>query len=948
MDLKQRLQDDIVVAMKAGDVERRNALRLLTAAIKQVEVDSGAVLSDADVLDVLLKQAKQRRESIADYEKAGRDDLAEQELQELHYIEAYLPRQMSEEEYPCRRSGRDRRHGRAGHARHGAGDGALDGGAEGTGGRPRDQQNRAQPAANVETPAAASRPRPGPMATQPESTNAAGSDRRRTLINQSLLWTFAVVTTLGLTAVLSIDLLFGSAGDLTVGETAPEAIFAPRDATFESAVLTQRVRQEAADLVEPVYDSAALAEIGRSQSSLAREIFAFVTIVRADAYSNEAANIAYLQAIDALVIEEQVAVGLLSLSPLDYDLAQEDILRIIQDVMREPIRLEQVSRARLTARRSASFDLAPAQEAVVTSLAPQFVVANTFLDEQATTAARQAAADAVGPQQQRVFEGQLIVAAGQSVNAETVEILRELGLIQSADRRLAQLGSNLLAALVAAALLALFWEQFRTGQRELARHLVILALSFLLFVLGAKLLAPAGGNWSFLFPAASLSMLVMAIFNTRMAVMVTMLLAGLFGYVTNASLELTTYAAVGGLFAVLGLRENTDRVNPIFRAGILAAVGYAVTLLVFRLPQEMAPLDLALLGLFALLNGVISASITLAGFFLIGSGFGVITTVQLQELSRMDHPLLKELLHKAPGTYHHSIMVANLAEQAAERIRANGTLVRVGAFYHDVGKVRRPTFFSENQDGENPHDTMAPDKSARIVINHVSEGLELARKHRLPLRIRDFIAEHHGDRVVWGFYMKARELAGDAAEEVDVAAFRHAGPRPQSRETGIVMLADATEATSSAVRPSTEAGIEKLVDKIVDDHIAEGQLDNSGLTLGDINAIKTSFIETLKGRFHVRVRYRGNEELVEADEAAGAPPVATAPTAPPAPAESTSGAAVPDAPAAGAVAGATNGAGDAAPAAAPPAATPSSDLDEKDVATAPAAAPLPAPTEETA
>jgi putative nucleotidyltransferase with HDIG domain len=217
-------------------------------------------------------------------------------------------------------------------------------------------------------------------------------------------------------------------------------------------------------------------------------------------------------------------------------------------------------------------------------------------------------------------------------------------------------------------------------------------------------------------------------------------------------------------------------------------------------------------------------------------------------------------------------MVANLAEQAAERVRANSTLVRVGAFYHDIGKVNRPPFFTENQEGVNPHDSLDPYTSARIIISHVPDGLVLARRYRLPHQIRDFIAEHHGDRIVRGFYHKACTQAGDKADEVDIEKFRHHGPRPRTRESGIVMLADAVEATSSALRPNTSAAIEKLVNSIVDDDVMEGQLNNSGLSLGDIQIIRSSFIETLKGRFHLRVKYPGNELLEAPPEPVAALP----------------------------------------------------------------------------
>jgi putative nucleotidyltransferase with HDIG domain len=386
---------------------------------------------------------------------------------------------------------------------------------------------------------------------------------------------------------------------------------------------------------------------------------------------------------------------------------------------------------------------------------------------------------------------------------------------------------------------------------------------------------------------AAMSMLLAVIFDLRLAMFVIVMVASLIGLLAQESLEMMLYMAIGPLFAALTLRD-AQRVNAFFRAGVVAALANMVVILLFRVTQDVAAVELLQLMLFSILNGLISASVTLAGFFVVGSLFGMMTTLQLQELSRLDHPLLKDLLRRAPGTYHHSIMVANLAEQAAERVDANSALVRVGAFYHDVGKMNRPPFFTENQEGINPHETLDPYSSARIIVSHVQDGLALARKHKLPDRIQDFIAEHHGNRLVYVFFKKAQEQS-DEDEKVEESRFRYKGPPPRSRESGIVLLADSVEAASSAVRPNNGQAIEKLVAKIVEDHIKDGQLDDSGLTLGDIKAIRESFIETLKGRFHVRVKYPGNEELSSTPEPQGQPvtpqdaPVPTA--APQAPSE---------------------------------------------------------------
>ncbi|MEZ4516413.1 MAG: HDIG domain-containing protein [Chloroflexota bacterium] len=314
------------------------------------------------------------------------------------------------------------------------------------------------------------------------------------------------------------------------------------------------------------------------------------------------------------------------------------------------------------------------------------------------------------------------------------------------------------------------------------------------------------------------------------------------------------------MLSILTLRD-AQRLSAFFRAGLLAALGYIFVAVMYWLPRSLDVSTIAPVALYGLGNGILSSGLTLAGFYILGGLFGIVTVLQLQDLSRLDHDLLRELLRRAPGTYHHSIMVANLAEQAAERVGANSTLVRVGAFYHDVGKMVRPPFFTENQEGVNPHDSLDPTTSARIIIAHVKDGLELGARYRLPFRITDIIAQHHGTRTIKSFYHKAQEQAGEGAEEIDPRPFTYPGPRPQSREAGIVMLADAIDAASTAVRPNTEKAIEKLVNSIVEDDILNNQLIDSGLTLGDLDQIRLSFIETLKGRFHVRVQYPGNELL---------------------------------------------------------------------------------------
>lgn len=675
---------------------------------------------------------------------------------------------------------------------------------------------------------------------------------------------FAAGLALALTGVLSFNLFSRPQVSVTVGEPAGQNVIAPQTISYVSDVLTEQAREQARAGVSNVYTTRDLS-IARAQISNARTIFNFIDAVRADSVADQETKLRYLAAIEELTIEPDIASLLLSLSPAEYAAARDDIVRIIGEAMRAEIRDEPAAlkEARLAARTEYSFTLTEDQERVVTSLVPQFIVPNAFFNAEATTEQRDAAAAAVEPQRQEVLQGQYIVQVGERVRPEHLEMLQRLGLLQP-EISWWRIGSIFMAAVLAATLVTLHWYRFHNPLHDAPRYLLLLGGLILLFALAGKLMVPGRGAFAYLYPAAALAMLVSVIFDVQLALFVSIILAGLVGFVAQESLELTLYMVFGSLFAALTLRD-AQRINAFFRAGLVTAVAGMVVILAFRLTENAASVEILELLLFSLLNGFISASITLAGFFVIGGLFGMMTTLQLQDLSRLDHPLLKDLLRRAPGTYHHSIMVANLAEQGAERIDANSALVRVGAFYHDVGKMNRPPFFTENQEGINPHESLDPYSSARIIISHVPDGLEMARKHRLPDRIQDFIAEHHGDRLVFVFYKKAQEQAGDD-EKVDESRFRYAGPRPRSREAGIVLLADSIEAASSAIRPNTAEAIEKLVNKIVDDHLKDGQLDNSGLTLGDVKELRESFIETLKGRFHVRVKYPGNEELMQGTE----------------------------------------------------------------------------------
>lgn len=694
--------------------------------------------------------------------------------------------------------------------------------------------------------------------------------RLRQMLEAWLPWVYTVALTLVLTLILSVNLTNPMTLDIQEGDIAQDTIVAPQSKTYVSDFLTEKAREDAATAVPDVY-SLPERNIGRTQDGFAREVFDFINVVRGDASASTEQKIATLQAIEGIALDAETATSLLTMSATDFDTVRRQVSTIIGRLMSSEIRNDGTYDIAGRVSRELGFGLNEAQEAAVINLATQFVIPNSFFRPEETEQLRQETRDKVESVTSIIVQGENIVAAGQEVNLEHIEALEQLGLLQSSTNWVVT-GRIALVTFLCVTICMLYWRQFNLPRYHGRRYIILLSILAVFFVLLARfVLAQPQIFVQLLFPAVALGMLVAVIFDVRFAAIIIVALGGIGGYIAGNSLETAFYIIVGSLMAIFSLRR-IERINGIFRAGIIAGVGNILVVIAFNLTPLVDLFDFTVLLGLALTNGLLAASLTIAGFYLIGNVLGIITTLQLQELSHLDHPLLKELLRRAPGTYHHSIMVSNLAEQAAERIRANASLVRVGAFYHDIGKMTRPPFFTENQEGINPHDQLDPYSSARIIISHVTDGLKMAQQYRLPQQVQEFIATHHGNRVLKGFYKKACALEADP-DSVDIDRFRYPGPLPTSRETGLVAMADTLEAASSAIQPNNEAAVEKLVNTLIDEILQEGQLDQSGLSLGDIKAARESFMDTMKGRFHIRVRYEGNESIAAQNtQAVIAPP----------------------------------------------------------------------------
>ncbi len=678
------------------------------------------------------------------------------------------------------------------------------------------------------------------------------------------VWVTACLVALGFSAILSLNFLQSNIVDVQLDLPSPERIESPQTKSFVSTLLTEQ-QQAAARAAVPDVFTELDRSIARTQITQAGEIFNFVRVVRADSFATEEEKLNALMGIDVINVDAQTAERLLTLSENDLAGVQSRASNIITVLMRREVRVDAMNGIADAVERELDFATTETQEAVLLAIVPQLIRPNVFYDEAATALQKEQAVAAVQPVTREVIKGDTILLEGDRVTAEKIELLQELGLLQRQWDYL-EIVRVLLISALSTALIFVYYTRYHLVAYPRRRYLALLTVVLLAFLAAGQLMMGRQQMLGYLFPVAGLAMLISIVYGNRLAGLVSLVLGGMLGFAANGSLEIAFYIITGSHFAIFSLRD-AERINAFFRAGFFAALGNLTVVAIFNLKADGDPFHLLQLAGLAIASGFLAAMLTLALFYVAGTFFGITTMLQLQELSRFDQPLLQQLLHRAPGTYHHSIMVANLAEQAADRIGANSLLTRVGAFYHDIGKMVNPPYFSENQEGANPHDSLDPYESARYIIGHVTDGLVMARKERLPERIQDFIAEHHGDHLLKWFYKKAQDQAAASGEVrlVDKEKFRYPGPAPRCRETGIVMLADVVEATSKAVQPNNVAAIEKLVRSITDDMIAENQLDNSGLTFHDLKQIRASFVETLKGRFHVRVKYAGNEELEAAN-----------------------------------------------------------------------------------
>lgn len=656
--------------------------------------------------------------------------------------------------------------------------------------------------------------------------------------------------------VLAYQFLPGDVVDLTVGQIAPIDIFAPSQVTYTSEIETKATRDRAQSAITMIY-SPPDPQVARQQVSQLRKIFDYMETVRADPYGSLSEKFEWLDAIPDLNVSDTVIDQVLIMEDEEWAKTRLEALAILSQGMSAELRESQITALRRQLPNKVSLDTPEAQANVIVALVGDMIKPNTFPDEVRTAAEREAAIEAVEPVEVKVERGELIVPAGQMVTPKQLEILEALDVQQPEFNWRTDFVPPVILMLLVTLIIGVYLAQYIPRVLHEGNRLTLLMVLLLAFISIAKFMFSEDSIVAYLYPMAALSMMVVILINAQLSFLLTTILAFLAGYMGGGeSQHLVIYLILSGWMGALALGQG-QRVNALLWAGVYVGLVNTAVILIAHLPTtslEIVPMGILLLE--GLLNGIFSAGLALIGLFAIGNLFGLTTSIQLLDLGRPTQPLLRQLLLKAPGTYHHSLMVSNLGEQAAERIGADALLVRVMAYYHDIGKMQRPYFFIENQpEGMNVHEKLDPQISAQIIISHVKDGLDLARKYRLPPAIQAGIAQHHGTSLVKFFYYQAIEAAKERQFEVDESKFHYPGPKPQSKENGILMLADVSESTVRALKPRSAEEIDEIVQKVIAHHLDAGQLDECELTIADLRKIRTAFVDILQGVHHPRIKY---------------------------------------------------------------------------------------------
>lgn len=638
--------------------------------------------------------------------------------------------------------------------------------------------------------------------------------------------------------------------NLTAGDIAKADIKASRDTVDEKA--TKEKEKEALAKVEKQYTLKS--EVKTTAQDNIKKLFAKITNI-VTTIPDEKDRLVAAQKIEGFTLSSDEYKVLIALSKEQLVSAEENLTKIMDLVYANNIEENNEEHIE-NAKRIASYELSNKTvsrelELVLNNIAVSQIKPNSFFDKDKTDEKIKEAQK--GVQKEIIKKNQIVVKDGEPITESQIEILKELGVL---DKGLGKtyLYTYLILGVFVALVLGMQYSYLLKDKKEIyynTRMVIMIGainLTTLVFARGLTVISP------FLIPLACAPIIMTLLLDHKTSIVISSLNILLVSVVVGFSPHIIIVSIVNVIIGSTALKKLQQRNDILYSTMYIAALSAIVTLATGMLVSNNLSgifIDVGFVILGSIMSGVLA--IGLLPFF--ESTFDIVTNIKLLEMSNPNHPLMKRLLMEAPGTYHHSVMVANLAEVAAEEVGGNPVVARIGAYYHDIGKIKRPYFFGENQMGrENPHNKIKPNLSTLIIISHVKDGIELAKEYKVPKVIQDMIEQHHGTTLVKYFYYTMRNEA-ENPEDIKEEDFRYPGPIPCSKEAGILMLADGVEAAVRSINEPTKVKIEEMVNNIIKDKLQSNQLSNCDLTLRDLELIRKCFLKVLNGLYHQRIEY---------------------------------------------------------------------------------------------
>jgi cyclic-di-AMP phosphodiesterase PgpH len=645
-------------------------------------------------------------------------------------------------------------------------------------------------------------------------------------------------------------------------EVSKETIRSP--ITIEDKEKTEKMRREAADSVVDIYTLKK--EYAENRVDLISSVFTTISEVQKETETSTT-HLEKLQKLKEKLpsdlythMSETQWSSLLTAKQSDLQLAKEATVTAVNTIMNERITPKDLDYAKMRVDHELKYVIVKNElKDAIVQLTKYAIIPNVIYDRAATEEKRRQAMDEVKPV--KILQGQIIVEEGQFITNEIYNQLKLVGLLESENTIQPFIGLGIFVILLLTPILYYFWR-FKPENHHRNVYLFVYTTIFAITLIMMKLISLLQEmdltDVAYVVPVAVGTILIRILFNEQLAVVTSFVYAICGSIMFNEGVTGTfdysagVYLLASGLAGAVFFSEQLQKAK-ILQVGLFVSLVNTAMIIamLFMKNGHYSLIEIGIFVIMAVISGIFASVLTIGLLPFLEAGFGILSSMKLIELSNPNHPLLRKILTEAPGTYHHSLMVANLSEGACEAIGANGLLARVAAYYHDIGKTKRPRYFIENQIGDNPHDHLSPQLSKNIIIAHVADGVAILKKHKIPKEIIDIAEQHHGTTLLKYFYHKAKQQSDDVLEE----EFRYPGPKPQTKEAAIISIADSVEAAVRSLSNPSQEKIEKVVRGIISDRLQDNQFNECNITLKELELVAQSLCETLNGVFHSRIEY---------------------------------------------------------------------------------------------